>query len=168
MTNEINHTAREQALAVDEYLQQHRITFAAVLVGETDRDGWTCDEWRVHLTKHAEPNEYTPSRPGKTRVTFSTPYFTGTGHRAKPRKRMSWDTSPRPVAPTAASVLRCLISDAQGAEQPFDYWCADYGYDTDSMKALNTHNACCNIRRELAAIFTATERAELAAMLEDY
>lgn len=36
--------------------------------------------------------------------------------------------------PTAADVLDCLASDANGADQDFEAWCKDYGYDADSRK----------------------------------
>jgi hypothetical protein len=51
---------------------------------------------------------------------------------------MAW-TEPEP--PTAAEVLDSLASDASGADQNFEDWCADFGYDTDSRKAERTYNA---------------------------
>jgi len=60
--------------------------------------------------------------------------------------------------PTAADVLECLLSDATSADESFEYWCASYGYDTDSRSAERTHNACVeqtrNLRRLLGADFT--------------
>jgi hypothetical protein len=44
--------------------------------------------------------------------------------------------------PTAEDLLECLLMDASGADQPFEDWAGDYGYDTDSRKAERTHNAC--------------------------
>jgi len=43
--------------------------------------------------------------------------------------------------PSADSVLSCLASDAQGVEggQTFEEWCGEYGYDTDSRRALKTY-----------------------------
>jgi hypothetical protein len=43
--------------------------------------------------------------------------------------------------PTAADVLGCLLTDSNGAEQTFEDWCAEYGYDTDSRKAERTWRA---------------------------
>jgi len=136
----------EQDIAVAEYLETSGATFVAVLLGETKRDNnWTCDEWRVHFRRVGKP-------------AIETAFYTGTGHRK----------GGKPAEPTAASVLYSLILDAQGAEQPFDYWCADYGYDQDSRKALATYDACCAIRRQVNAFFTRDEREQLRAMLEDY
>ena len=154
----------EQDKKTAEYLTAQGVTFAARLLGENNRDGWTCDEWRVAFQR-----VHLDSRlPVRDKAPLETAYYTGTGHRAKPAKRTSWDNAPRPVAPTAASVLYSLLLDASGADENFYDWCADYGYDTDSRKALATYEACCIIRADVNKFFTATERAELAAILEDY
>lgn len=163
----------EQDKTVADYLAAQGVTFAAVLTGETKRDDWTCDGWRVRFEKRAQSG-------GKVGE-LATEYFTGNGHR-QPLKRapkapanqrsIAYEQWARewlkPTAPTAASVLYSLLADAAGAEQPFDYWAADYGYDTDSIKALNTYNACCEIRRQVNAFFNQEEREQMRAMLEDY
>ena len=41
--------------------------------------------------------------------------------------------------PDAEGVLECLLSDASSADEDFDSWAADYGYDTDSRKAERTY-----------------------------
>ena len=41
--------------------------------------------------------------------------------------------------PTAEDVLECLVVDASSADQPFEEWASDYGYDTDSRKAEFTY-----------------------------
>lgn len=43
--------------------------------------------------------------------------------------------------PTAADVLSSLAMDASSADQDFESWCGDYGYDTDSRKAERTYKA---------------------------
>lgn len=156
----------EQTIA--DYLAEQRITYTVTPVGETKRDEWACDEWRVTLAKRNAPPVFAPNNLGKKTGEFETRFYTGLGHRAKPAKRMSWDNEPRPVAPSAATVLHSMLGDAQGAEHPFDCWCADYGYDTDSIKALGTYNACCEIRRQVNALFTREQRDALRAMLEDF
>lgn len=157
----------ETEKTVSDYLAEKGVNFEATLVGADKRDGWDCDAWRVRFY-----------RAGKF---IATDFYTGTGHR-KPLKRApkapnnkrsaaydNWAHQwVKPVAPVAVGVLYSLLSDAQGAEQPFDYWAADYGYDTDSIKALNTYNACCEIRRQVNTFFTHAEREQLRAMLEDY
>lgn len=51
-----------------------------------------------------------------------------------------------PEPPTVAEVLDCLASDASGADQSFEDWCSDLGYDTDSRSAERTYNA---VRQEM-------------------
>ena len=154
----------EQDKKAAEYLAAQGVTFFTCALGETSRDGWTCDEWRVSFRR-----VHLDSRlPVRDKAALETAYYTGTGHRAKPTKHTSWDNTPRPVAPTAGSVLCSLLLDASGADENFHDWCANYGYDTDSRKALDIYEACCIIRADVNKFFTATERAELAAILEDY
>ena len=40
--------------------------------------------------------------------------------------------------PTAADVLDCLLSDYYTADNTFDDWCAELGFDPDSRKAERT------------------------------
>lgn len=179
-------TATQQAKTTDEtvaeYLAAQRISFTATLGGETKRDSWTCDEWRVTIARHDAPPAFAPNAAGKKTVELETRYYTGTGHRksakpmpahvkTNPRSMAAEDWRRqylRPVAPSAASVLHSLLLDAQGAEQPFDYWCSDFGYDTDSRKALDIYEACCTIRRDLYKVLTTEQRETLHTMLEDY
>ncbi|QCQ61615.1 hypothetical protein barba126A_phanotate59 [Rheinheimera phage vB_RspM_barba_12-6A] len=72
------------------------------------------------------------------------------------------------VSPTQASVLYCLLLDASGAEENFYDWCANFGYETDSRKAIDIHNACCDILLKMRKIFTSAQRAELSELLQDY
>lgn len=165
----------DQDKPVADYLATIGVEFSAVLVGETKRDDWQCDQWRIRITKRAQSG-------GKV-ATMETDYFTGIGHRQSKRAmpadiarlrpaimaRVDWEKANlRPVTPAAASVLYSLLSDASGADGNFLDWCDDLGYDSDSRKALAIYEACCVIRADLQKVFTATERAELAAMLEDY
>jgi hypothetical protein len=64
---------------------------------------------------------------------LTTPFWQGSGHRAP---------SGLPSRPKARDVLECLLSDASGADQSFEDWCGDYGYDTDSRRAYAQWNAC--------------------------
>lgn len=43
--------------------------------------------------------------------------------------------------PQPADILECLASDASGAEQSFEDWCSDLGFDSDSRKAERTYKA---------------------------
>ena len=54
-----------------------------------------------------------------------------------------WQGSAHTKPPTAADVLSCLVSDAQGsAARSFEDWAAEYGYDADSRKAKRLFHQC--------------------------
>ncbi len=53
------------------------------------------------------------------------------------------------MKPDVANVLMSLAMDSRDSDQPFEDWAPDFGYDTDSRKALEIWNACNDIRRAL-------------------
>lgn len=154
---------------VAEFLAGAGVTYAVRLVGETKRDEWKCDEWRVTFKAN--------------RIDFTTPFYTGTGHRAAPKKHVwgapaandhgpyarRWrEDNAKPVAPTAATVLASLIMDGAAIDESFADWCANFGYEEDSRKALQTYTDCCETGRKLRMLFTHPQRDALAAMLQDF
>jgi hypothetical protein len=44
--------------------------------------------------------------------------------------------------PNPAEVLACCAREGRDAEESFDNWCATFGYETDSRKALACYDAC--------------------------
>jgi len=115
---------------------------------------WPCFAWLVTITNRNVRG-----------VAETLPYYCGLAHVTKPKA--SW-MQPRPVPPTSADVLYCLLLDSAAADQSFGDWCADYGYSDDSMRALETYKACCNSAKQLLRIFTREQLAELRTLLEDY
>jgi hypothetical protein len=89
-------------------------------VRQTDRnpnmDDYRMDHWRCYLRCDSR----------RMSIVFSM----GVGHRGK--------------QPHVTDVLDCLASDAAGiVNSPrFEDWCGDYGYDSDSRKALRTFKTC--------------------------
>jgi hypothetical protein len=149
-------TAEEARALVSRILAAAGVGFAVTGGQRTQRvEGrekpWECFAWEVQFH----------TKTGLQRVDF----YTGTGHVTKPKR--SWDT-PRPVPPTAADVLHCLLLDASAADQNFHDWCADLGYDTDSMRAFRTYQECLETGRKLRALFKRHELDELRAALSDY
>jgi hypothetical protein len=115
---------------------------------------------------------------------MKTDYYTGLGHR-KPVKGAErfegakypknsigykqWaDTYVKPVAPCAADVLYSLLMDSYAADQSFNDWCADYGYDNDSISAFNTYQSCCATADKMRKVFTRSQIEQLREMLQDY
>lgn len=74
---------------------------------------FTATSWRVTLAYGAQ--------------SFTLPFYQGSAHR-KP--------------PTAATVLDCVLSDADAGEMDFEEFAGDFGYDVDSRKAEATWKAC--------------------------
>ena len=68
-------------------------------------------------------------------------YMTGLGLRKNPARKGFIDNS-KPVKPTIADVLFCLVNDAEASDFNFADWCNHYGYSDDSIYALNTYKAC--------------------------
>lgn len=48
----------------------------------------------------------------------------------------------RATLPTIEDLFYSLVMDSSAADQTFSDWCSDFGYDTDSRKALQTYEAC--------------------------
>jgi hypothetical protein len=90
----------------------------------------------------------------------SFPYFTGSGLVTKAKTVFDKD---RPKKPSLDDVLHSLVLDASACDQSFDDWCSDYGYDTDSRKALETYLTCQENATKLrkAGVDIAAERERL-------
>lgn len=136
------------------------IVFSAVLVdgNAVDENGWKYAAWKVAFS-------------GQGRQTFATPYSMGTAHREikpgchVPPGLVNWQNPrtlfdedfrnrcTRPTAPTAATVLHSLLSDASAADSTFEDWAADMGLDSDSRKALAEYLACQETAVSLRRIF---------------
>jgi len=72
-----------------------------------------------------------------------------------------------PSNPLAAGVLYSPLNN--GAEGNFIDWCSCFGYDSDSIKAMNTYNACCTEERRIKAVIgTGSVLQDLQTALEDY
>lgn len=55
----------------------------------------------------------------------------------------------KPIPPSVSDVLHCLILDAEACESDFEDWCVNFGYDTDSRKALDLYMACQKSGKEI-------------------
>lgn len=120
-------------------------------MGETARDKWECDQWRVTLSSKAGFHSFD--------------YFTGLGLRHKPRT--SWGT-PKPKKPKVADVLHSLILDASAADENFHDWCSNYGYSDDSIKAMNIYKACLETSQALRKHFSPDTLRQVRELLQDY
>lgn len=159
----------EQDIAVDDFLADIGVEYSAALIGQTRREDWDCDAWKVTFRKDGKD--------------ITQDYYTGLGHRQSADKmppdiarlgprilaRVEWERRYiKPVTPTAASVLHCLLLDSQAAHESFNDWCDNFGYDNDSMKAFQTYQACCETGKKLSQVFTSNQLNILSELLEDY
>lgn len=172
--------------AVTELLESARVSVQIFPAGTgLVRDGWTCDRWRVQFSRPASIDGDKKSPP----MCESFDYFTGTGHRkvskvdalrinqhwqpiSTPTVRANYkrdmDRAARPVAPHVASVLHSLIMDSAAQDMNFSDWCSDYGYSSDSIKALSVYQACTDTAKRMHQMFTREELSKLAGILADY
>ncbi len=170
----------ETEKAVADYLESIGVKFIAHAAGAgLNRDGWECDGWRVEFFRSGGFNDGV--RVISNREQFD--YYTGVGLRVLPGngKPPSWGNvqSPRelarwrkknakPFAPCAADVLYSLLLDASARDECFADWCDNHGFDSDSIKALNTYNACCENAERMARVFTREQIEKLSELLQDY
>ena len=112
-------------------------------MGETTQDDrWVCDQWRVVFSDE--------------RSMWTTVYYNGLGLR----------DNHGPVTPKKADVLCALCLDAQAADTNFNDWSINFGYNNDSIKALNTYKQCCDIAVRLRQYFTAEQRKAITEIVD--
>lgn len=66
-----------------------------------------------------------------------------------------------PIAPSEYDILACISSDAYCPET-FEDFCGEYGYEADSIKALQTFRRADRFAKRLRAFFTEAELSELS------
>lgn len=90
-----------------------------------DDSKWQADHFEIVLTN-------VPKEGNKPIKTFVTYYSLGIGH----RNRLGISK------PKLNQVLESLIMERDALEYSFEDWCANLGYDNDSIKAKNTYELC--------------------------
>jgi hypothetical protein len=71
--------------------------------------------------------------------------------------------------PDPAGFLYCMISDMDcGEYSSFQDFCDNLGYDNDSIKALETYQACQQGARKFRQVVTTAEVEKLREVLQDY
>lgn len=125
-----------------EFLTRNGLKFRATL-SDTKAPAWD------HGGEHGHHYRVTISRKGaKSRLVFD---FWGSIADAR-----AGITEERPY-----SVLACLSSDAFCPDTFADF-CGEYGFDADSIKALQLFRRCSGFAKRIRAFFTESELAELS------
>lgn len=70
--------------------------------------------------------------------------------------------------PHIAGFLYSALLDMQASEESFNNWCDNFGYDSDSIKAFNTYQACNEVADKLKAVIPHACIAQLREALQDY
>lgn len=155
---------REQVATI---LQAAGVTYKvfACGTGKPFDDRTVMDKWSVSFAS------------GKAQI--ETDFHTGTGHRQLVRgfKALSlpgavnvkgqWQAF-KVVAPHAADVLACCILDMSAESETFANWCDNFGYDSDSIKARETYDACQRIADKMRRVFTGQQIEQLREALQEY
>lgn len=67
-----------------------------------------------------------------------------------------WSSIASPNLKTEYDILNafyCFVSDAVSGDQPFEHFCGELGYDTDSINAKRTWKACKKSLEKLGGIY---------------
>lgn len=137
----------------DTFLQKHGIKFRATLsdskAPQWGDDGKHGHHYRVTLSK-AGFYKY-PPRSGWTkcpkRIVFD--FWASIA-----------DMEAGKTSVSAYDVLSCISGDAYTPET-FEYFCGEFGYEQDSIKALQTFRRCSAFAKRLRAFFTEQELQDL-------
>jgi hypothetical protein len=144
---------------IETKLTAYGIDYAAVFVPQSvsrnSQEKNPCLNWRVSIARASKPR--TDGGLGRAPgASIATDYMQGIGHVPKdPRARfnpysVAQDNYERECAesgryaggklpaPKLADVLYSLLLDGEAADETFEDWCANYGYDSDSRKAEAT------------------------------
>lgn len=140
------------------FLARNRIKFRATL-SDSKTPTWEGPHghhYRVTLSKPSREGTHTRNcvciacRIGKrpsSRLAFD---FWGSVNDAKAGKH-----------PSAYDVLACISSD-ENCPDTFEDFCAEYGYETDSIKALQTFRCCSRFAKRLREFFSPYEIEQLS------
>lgn len=176
-------TPNETEQKVVDYLNSlFNFKWDIVYCGEGFSDDWNHDKWSVTITKFK-----TISNGGviQGKVTEQFEYKTGFGHRylqpIAAREIKQYKLNPRSVAyartvagswyikkPQIAAIIHCLLLDAEAGNESFSNWCDNFGFDSDSISAFNTYQACEKTAKQLNNLFNREQLQTLRDLLEDY
>lgn len=148
-TNKLETVNAEEV--VRDLLKDCGIACAATYLKETEKDGWKCDQWKISF-----------KQVGKE--TFSLDFFCGLGHREK----SPFHSRGKPIAPSPATILHSVLLDSNGTQGSFDEWCAEWGVDSDSLKALCTYSRCKEQSEQALVFFGQPLLDKLQEALQDY
>ena len=163
---------------------------SAELVKDKDDDGWLHDVWTVVIDKPASGKS---PMMVKYRTGIGHRVGLGTMQTQKKQERLKDYKHPQKFiqanhfcweatnakrrhygdhqwlkVPKVSAVLHSLIMDAQAGSETFEDFCSNYGYDTDSRRALEMYLECQKYGNELRRFFNGGHMADMEEILRDY
>ena len=154
------------------------IPYSTVYKGEQQKDNWNCDAWLFTINNqsfnyftglgHREKN--TPALRGQVAYGFQgLTYEDKEGKTVYGRKYLAKvEASRKPQNPAIAGLLYSLILDGTACNESFAAWCDNFGYDTDSRKALETYEQCKKGFDKLRKVLSSGQIEHVRKLLEDY
>ena len=137
-----------------EFLDKNEITFSVEGNGVTEFDGRKADKWLACFTSNRGKRGFD--------------YHTSIGMRKADKRRPYID--PRPVPPSPADVLYCLVSDFFSVYNAIGFadWAGKMGLNPRSIKDRAIYEACCEDATKLLKVFSLTQMLKLQEILQDY
>lgn len=86
----------------------------------------------------------------------------------KKYNRLNTSINTSVMKPEIAGLLYSLILDSEAMHESFINWCANFGYDNDSISNLNLYQECCKVGKEFYSFFPKDTIEEFKKILEDY
>lgn len=85
------------------------------------------------------------------------PYTDGWNNRFKATKKAKENGTLENgnIIPKRKDVIYSLVSDSYSADESFEDWASNFGYDSDSISAKNTYETCVKQTREFTAVLRA-------------
>lgn len=148
-------------------------TYTCKYIRETAQGTWKCDQWEFEINS-VKFDFYTGlghrglTEEAKHEIAGEYPLPHLLGSQAYEDYLAAIDAARVPEPPHVAAMLHSLFMDNQSATQSFEDWCEEYGYSSDSRKALEVYLECQEIGRKLRAAVGCNKLAELKTLLEDY
>lgn len=154
------------------------VAYSVTYTGKENRNGWECDGWC--FTVKNQSFEYFTGLGHREDVTAGTKkraasYFPGLTEKDMAGQTMYGrcylrhaQTLREPLIPPIAGLLHSIILDGAATEQSFASWCDNFGYDSDSRKALATYMACQENAEKLHRVFTHAQIAHMQELLQGY
>ena len=147
--------------ALEKALIEKPVRIESIYLGEIVEDGQRMDNFMVNLKYQAREMTTTFKMGLRHRIVDKSKLFElktyGLGKYAgkkipygiKNRYRAILENFSKATHPEVTDVLYCLLSDALCGQDTFEEFCVNYGYDTDSRKALEIYLACQKTEQDL-------------------